>query len=119
VAMTTDRREFLKGTAWMGLAAVSAGCVAKGVASAERTQLHCMMLENCCYGETELLFLNLCRLGKIGELSERSVKNRSSSVDVPDFTRGGWKTAEPLGIVDIDLGKVDMEKSTVSNRFPA
>ena len=27
--MTTDRREFLKGTAWMGLAAAAAGCISK------------------------------------------------------------------------------------------
>lgn len=33
------------------------------------------------------------------ELSERSVANRSQSVDVPDFTRGAWKTRTPLGIV--------------------
>ena len=36
------------------------------------------------------------------ELSERSVKNRSASMDIPDFTRGGWKTAQPLGIVNVD-----------------
>ena len=35
------------------------------------------------------------------ELSEISVAKGSSPVEVPDFTRGGWKTAEPLGIVDI------------------
>jgi len=35
------------------------------------------------------------------ELSERSVLKRGASVDVPDFTRGGWKTAEPLGIVEV------------------
>lgn len=28
-------------------------------------------------------------------LSEKSVVNRSKSVDVPDFTRGGWKTNKP------------------------
>jgi hypothetical protein len=32
-------------------------------------------------------------------LSVQSVARRSQSVDVPDFTRGGWKTAEPLGII--------------------
>ena len=42
----------------------------------------------------------------LAELSEKSVKSRSSSVDVPDFTNGGWKTAKPLGIVDIDLEKM-------------
>ncbi len=35
------------------------------------------------------------------ELSERSVLKRGASIDVPDFTRGGWKTAEPLGIVEV------------------
>ncbi len=35
------------------------------------------------------------------ELSERSSLKRGASVDVPDFTRGGWKTAEPLGIVEV------------------
>jgi hypothetical protein len=35
----------------------------------------------------------------VGPLSQQSVANRSKSVDVPDFTRGRWKTAKPLGIV--------------------
>ena len=35
------------------------------------------------------------------ELSERSALKRGASVDVPDFTRGGWKTAAPLGIVEV------------------
>lgn len=42
----------------------------------------------------------------LGELSEKSVRNRSQSIDVPDFTRGGWKTAKPLGIVDVDLERM-------------
>ena len=33
------------------------------------------------------------------ELTERSVANKSRPVDFPDFTRGGWKTGTPLGIV--------------------
>jgi len=37
----------------------------------------------------------------IVELSERSVRKHGGSVKVPDFTRGGWKTAEPLGIVSV------------------
>jgi hypothetical protein len=39
------------------------------VDTAEQTQRHCMMLENCCYGETELLVLNLVRQGVLGELT--------------------------------------------------
>ena len=38
------------------------------VETAEQTRRHCMQLENCCYGEEELLALNLCRLGMLGEL---------------------------------------------------
>ena len=38
------------------------------VNTSERTQKHCMMLENVNYGRDELLFLNLCRKGYIGEL---------------------------------------------------
>lgn len=35
----------------------------------------------------------------IGPLSEKSIANRSASMDVPDFTRGRWKTTKPLGVV--------------------
>jgi hypothetical protein len=38
----------------------------------------------------------------ICELTERSVADRSRPVDVPDFTRGRWKTNPPLGIVTAD-----------------
>jgi len=37
------------------------------VETSEATRRHCMMLENCCYGENEMLALNLCRLGVLGE----------------------------------------------------
>ena len=35
----------------------------------------------------------------VSALSEKSIKGRSKSVDVPDFTRGAWKARAPLGIV--------------------
>jgi predicted dehydrogenase len=35
----------------------------------------------------------------VTSLSERSIAQRSRSVDFPDFTRGAWKTRAPLGIV--------------------
>jgi hypothetical protein len=38
------------------------------VDTSERTQRHCVMLENCCYGENELLVLNMARQGVFGEL---------------------------------------------------
>ena len=36
----------------------------------------------------------------ICELTERSVAARSRAMDVPDFTRGRWRTRAPLGIVE-------------------
>ena len=36
------------------------------------------------------------------ELSNISVNNRGNSVEVPDFTRGAWQDAKPLGIVTVD-----------------
>ena len=38
------------------------------VETAERTGRYCMQLENCCYGEIEMLALNLAREGKLGDV---------------------------------------------------
>jgi predicted dehydrogenase len=38
----------------------------------------------------------------VAPLSEKSVANRSNSVDIPDFTSGSWKTNQPI---DISLEK--------------
>lgn len=38
----------------------------------------------------------------IVELSEKSVLNRSASVEVPDFTRGAWKDAQPWPVIDMN-----------------
>ena len=32
-------------------------------------------------------------------LTEQSVARRSRPIDFPDFTRGKWKTAPPIGII--------------------
>ena len=42
----------------------------------------------------------------ICELTERSADNRGRTMDVPDFTRGAWRTNKPMDIVDIDLDKM-------------
>lgn len=39
------------------------------VDTSELTQRHCVILENCCYGESELLVLNLVREGVFGDLT--------------------------------------------------
>jgi predicted dehydrogenase len=38
------------------------------VETSERTRMHCMILENCCYDFFELLTLNMARLGFFGEI---------------------------------------------------
>jgi predicted dehydrogenase len=49
----------------------------------------------------------------IAELSDKSVRNQSKSYKIPDFTRGAWRTAKPLGIVDVDISKLDFDASKV------
>jgi hypothetical protein len=39
------------------------------VNESERTQRHCVMLENCCYGENELFILSMVRQGVFGDLT--------------------------------------------------
>ena len=41
-------------------------------------------------------------------LSCDSVARRSTSVDVPDFTRGAWRDNTPLGIVDVDPSRLPL-----------
>jgi predicted dehydrogenase len=38
------------------------------VEAAEKAKRHVIPLENCCYGDEELLALNLCRQGVLGEI---------------------------------------------------
>ena len=47
------------------------------------------------------------------ELTEKSADNRSRTCDIPDFTRGAWKTNPPLGIIDIDLEKMGFDSGKV------
>jgi hypothetical protein len=37
----------------------------------------------------------------IAELSEKSVANRSSPTDFPDFTRDRWKSTPPMGVTGL------------------
>ena len=47
-----------------------------------------------------------CQWSVISELSEISAINEGAPVEVPDFTRGAWKTIKPLGIESV---KFDFE----------
>lgn len=50
---------------------------------------------------TDMNVYDAAAISSIVELSAISVANGSRPVDVPDFTRGRWQTAEPWGIVTI------------------
>jgi predicted dehydrogenase len=63
-AMHTGKHAFIEVSA-----AVTLEECWKLVDVSERTQRHCVMLENCCYGESELLVLNMVREGVLGELT--------------------------------------------------
>jgi hypothetical protein len=48
---------------------------------------------------TDMNVYDAAALSAVIEASVRSVRRRSEPVDIPDFTRGRWKTLPPLGIV--------------------
>ena len=56
----------------------------------------------CATGQpTDMNVYDAAALSVICELSRTLGRGRQpASVDVPDFTRGKWKTTEPLGIVE-------------------
>jgi len=60
------------------------------VETSERLQRHCMQLENCCYGEAEMLALNACRQGVFGEI----VHAEGGYIhDLRDYCHGTWDDA--------------------------
>ena len=50
---------------------------------------------------------DLATYSSIVELTERSVNGGSKVVEFPDYTKGGWKTAKPFTIDEIDMNKFD------------
>ena len=48
---------------------------------------------------TDMTVYDAAALSAVVDLSVRSVRKRSAALDVPDFTRGAWKTTAPLPIV--------------------
>jgi len=66
------------------------------VDTCETTGKHCMMMENVNYGRDELLALNLCRHGLLGELlhAEASyIHDLRSQMHHVDYGTGSWRTA--------------------------
>jgi len=65
------------------------------VDTSEKTKKHCMMMENVNYGREELLYLNMCRQGVIGELlhGEASyIHELRGQMDEVERGTGSWRT---------------------------
>ena len=66
------------------------------VDTAERTQMHCMMLENVCYGRDELMVLNMVRQGIFGELLHGEaayIHELRWQMKEIEYKTGSWRTA--------------------------
>lgn len=69
------------------------------VDAAERTQKHCMMMENVCYGRDELMALNMCRRGIFGDITHgeaayvHDLRHQMLSID---RGTGSWRTNHHL-----------------------
>jgi len=63
------------------------------VDTAESTRRHCLMLENCCYGEIELLVLRMARQGVFGELThgEAGYLHESRDYLLQDSSAASWR----------------------------
>jgi len=63
--------------------------------TSEKTQKHCMMMENVNYGREELIYLNMCRQGVIGEILHgeaayiHELRGQMNSVE---RGTGSWRT---------------------------
>jgi len=65
------------------------------VDTSERTQKHCMMMENVNYSRDELMFLNMCRQGLIGEPMHAEaayIHELRGQMKEVDRGTGSWRT---------------------------
>jgi hypothetical protein len=65
----------------------------KLVDTAEATKKHCIMLENCCYGESELALLNAVKQGAFGEIlhGEGGYLHDLQGVKFDENGEGAWR----------------------------
>jgi len=68
------------------------------VNASEKACRHCMLFENCCYGETELMVLRMVRAGLLGELTHGAgaYTHDLRSLLFSDEGEGLWRRAEHL-----------------------
>jgi hypothetical protein len=65
------------------------------VDTSEKTRRHCVIMENCCYGYSELLVLNMIRAGLFGELlhGEGAYIHDLRRILFEDESEGLWRRA--------------------------
>jgi predicted dehydrogenase len=63
------------------------------VDTSERTRRHCMMLENCCYGQMEMMVLNMIRDGLFGRIThgEAAYIHDLRHTLLADSSEGLWR----------------------------
>ena len=63
------------------------------VETAERTARHCVMMENCNYGRSEMMVLNMVRQGLLGEIlhGEAAYIHDLRSIKFSDANEGLWR----------------------------
>ena len=71
------------------------------VETSEKTRLHCVMMENCCYGREEMLILNMVKKNMFGEIIHgtgsymhdlRAIKlNRDATGKIPAHGEAEWR----------------------------
>jgi hypothetical protein len=68
------------------------------VKTAERQRLHCVMMENCNYGRSELMVLKMVRTGLFGELlhGEGAYIHDLRSIKFSDKNEGLWRLAHSV-----------------------
>jgi hypothetical protein len=58
------------------------------------------LIESLLAGKpTDMDVYDAAALSAVIEISEQSVASRAKTIEIPDFTRGGWQANVPLGIV--------------------
>ena len=60
---------------------------------------------------------DLASWSSVVECSRRSDLAGGAPVELPDFTRGAWKTAMPRAIGDVDLGKMGFDAAAPVGRM--
>jgi Glycosyl hydrolase 109, C-terminal domain/Oxidoreductase family, NAD-binding Rossmann fold len=65
------------------------------VEASEKNRRHCMIMENCCYGYTEMMVLNMVRAGLLGELvhGECAYDHDLREILFEDKDEGLWRRA--------------------------